>query len=325
MLNVAVTGGSGVVGRAVIRHLVADGHHVRALARSGSAADTVAAMGAEPHPGDLLEADSLAPLVRGRDWVFNVAGVNRMCVKDGSLMERVNVSGVRNVVAACRREGVGRLIHTSSAVTIGEAQGTVATETSPHRGFYLSDYERTKHLGELALFEDPGDVEVVSVNPSSVQGPGRSTGTGKLILDVVNGKLRWLVDTTISLVDIDDCARGHLLAAAKGRPGGRYLLNGGSLGIREAVALASAASGRSIPVHMVPAALATLAVGVAVPLSRLVGIQLPYCREMLRVLTFGHRYDGTAAGIELGLEYRSIQETIRRTVAWFDEERMLDR
>lgn len=325
MLSVAVTGGSGVVGKAVIRHLVADGHQVKALARSGSSAEALSSLGATPQVGDLLEVDTLRSLVRGCAWVFNVAGVNQMCVRDPSHMERVNVSGVRNVLAACRSEGVARLVHTSSAVTIGEAQGTVATERSPHRGFYLSEYERTKHLGELALFEDPGDVEVVAVNPSSVQGPGRATGTGKLILDVVNGELRWLVDTTISLVDIDDCARGHLLAAANGRPGTRYLLNGGTLGIRDAIAVASAASGRYIPVRMVPAALAGAAVAVSEPVSRLLGIDLPYCREMVRVLTFGHRYDGSAAGRELGLEYRTIQETIRRTIAWFEDQGLLDR
>ncbi|CAN5751702.1 NAD-dependent epimerase/dehydratase family protein [soil metagenome] len=324
-MKVAVTGGSGVVGAAVVRMLTAGGYEeVRALARSEESTTRFESLGAIPVPGDLLDIDSLRPLVAGCEIVFNIAGINQMCVRDTSVMHRVNVDGVSAVVEACNRAGVRRLIHTSSAVTIGEARGEVGNEGSEHRGFFLSEYERTKFLGEQRLFAGTGDLEVVAVNPSSVQGPGRATGTGKLILDVVNGRLRYLVDSPISLVDIDDCARGHILAADRGEPGSRYILSSGTVGVREAVRVAADASARELGPRYVPGPLVTALATVAEPLARLAGRDLPFCREMVRVMRFGHRYDGSRASSELGLEYRPVAETIARTISWFAAEGLLD-
>ncbi|MEX1038383.1 MAG: NAD-dependent epimerase/dehydratase family protein [Acidimicrobiia bacterium] len=322
-MKVAVTGGSGVVGAAVVRMLVEKGYNVRAQNRTAGSGELLEEMGAVPIAGDVLDVDSLHRLFAGCDVVFNIAGINEMCVRDPAPMELVNVEGVSNVVSACRRARVRRLVHTSSAVTIGERQGTVGSESSDHRGFFLSDYERTKYLGEQCLFDKADDLEVVAVNPSSVQGPGRATGTGKLILDVVNGRLRYLVDSTISLVDIDDCALGHLLAAERGEPGSRYILSGATLSVREAVALAAAASERNLDPTLVPGFVFTALVSVAGPAARLVGKDFPFCREMVRVMRFGHSYDGSRAAAGLGFEYRPVEETINRVISWFATEGLL--
>ena len=324
-MKVAVTGGSGVVGTAVVRLLAAGGcDEVRTLARSEESRKQLDVLGAVPVPGDLLDAQSLQLLVAGCEIVFNVAGINQMCVRDTSAMHRVNVDGVSAVVEACRRAGVRRLVHTSSAVTIGERRGEIGNEGSEHRGFFLSGYERTKFLGERRLFADPGDLEVVAVNPSSVQGPGRATGTGKLLLDVVNDRLRFLVDSPISLVDIDDCAQGHLLAARRGEPGSRYILSGGTVGVREAVKVVAEASGRDLHPRYVPGPLVSALAVTAQPVARLAGRDLPFCTEMVRVMRFGHRYDGSKASSELGLEYRPVAETIARTISWFAAEGLLN-
>ena len=122
---------------------------------------------------------------------------------------------------AAARAGAGRLVLTSSASTLGEAEGTVGSEDSPHRGAYLSTYERSKHDGEraaLAAARRTGR-RLVCVNPASVQGPGRAGGTGRILLAYLNGRLKAFVDTHISLVDIDDTVEGHLLAAERGQPG----------------------------------------------------------------------------------------------------------
>jgi dihydroflavonol-4-reductase len=312
-----------VVGRPLVRHLVEDGHQVLALARSAEAAGVVGNLGAEPIPGDILDPVGLIALVAGADRVFHVAGVNEMCSRDPGHMDRVNIEGTRNMVAACRSAGVGRLIHTSSAVTIGERRGTVGAETSPHRGSYLSRYERSKHQAEKVLFDEAGDLDVVAVNPSSVQGPGRSSGTGKLILDVLNRRLPLLVETRVSIVDIDDCARGHLLAAEKGIGGERYLLSGASFGIAEVLELLVTVTGRRPNPRFVPGWLAWVgAAGVAFG-ARLTGRQARLCPEMIRVLRAGHVYDGSRATRELGLGYTPLETTLRRTVDWFQEQGLL--
>lgn len=315
-MRVAVTGGSGVVGGPVISHLVHSGHEVVALARSEAAMGKVARLGARPSRGDVLDPESLRALVAGADWVFHVAGINEMCSANHRLMTRVNVEGTRNVAAACRRKGVQRLIHTSSAVTLGEAAGVVGTESTRHRGHYRSKYEESKVLAEREL-ESVSGLEVVIVNPSSVQGPGRATGTGKLVIDVINGRLPFLVDSRFSIVDIDDCARGHVLAAERGVPGDRYVLSGATLTIREALERVGAVTGASPRVRYLPAWFALIG-GTMIEVGYgAVRRQPPVCREMVSVLRAGASYDGSLARLRLGLEYRPVDETIRRMVDWF--------
>ena len=293
------------------------------MARSPESAEKVDARGAAPVRGDVLDTAGLADLVSGADWVFHVAGVNEMCPRDPAEMDKVNLLGTWNVIEACLKAGVGRLVHTSSAVAIGERKGAVGSEESPHRGWYLSRYERSKHLSEkIALEQRPG-LEVVVVNPSSVQGPGRATGTGKLVLDVVRGRVPFLVDTTISIVDIDDCARGHLLAAERGEPGRRYLLSGASLRIGEAIELAAKVTGDGVRQRYLPGPLATAVAGLVELGYRMTDHRPPICREMARVLRHGHSYDGSRVTRELGLEYRPIEGTLRRTIDWFRSEGLL--
>ena len=322
-MKIAVTGGSGVVGAAVVRHLVAAGHQVRALTRTGKAAARVTDLGAEPVPGDVLDRSSLVELFSGVERVFHLAGVNEMCSVDPGLMDRVNILGSSNVRDVCLEEGVRRLIHTSSAVAIGEKQGTVGSETSPHRGRYLSRYERSKHISERLVLDGPPGLEVVSVNPSSVQGPGRATGTGKLILDVTRGKLPFLIDTTVSIVDIDDCAQGHLLAAELGHPGDRYLLSGVSLPIKEALAVMTRVSGISLTPRFLPGPVASVLGGGAEFGAKALRRRPPYCLEMARVIRHGHRYDGSRASRDLGLTYTPVDDTVRRTVDWFRAQGLL--
>lgn len=323
-MKVAVTGGSGVVGRPLLRKLVEEGHQVAALARSSGSASVIEGLGAVPVDGDVLDRDSLRRLVGGAEWVFHIAGVNEMCSRRPELMDRVNIVGTANALTASQAAGVGRLIHTSSAVTIGETPGTVGREDSPHRGSYLSRYEQSKHEAERLVLEEAGDMEVVCVNPSSVQGPGRATGTGRLVLDVLTGRLPVLVETNVSIVDIDDCASGHLLAAAKGRPGHRYLLSGASFGMAEILDLLTRVAGRETSPRFIPGWAAWAGAGLIELGAKLVRRKPRVCREMVRVLRAGHVYDGSRATRELGLDYTTLEDTIRRTIAWFEAEGLLD-
>jgi dihydroflavonol-4-reductase len=322
-VKVAVTGGSGVVGTSLIKHLIEAGHDVRALARSTRSVGRLASLGATPVRGDVLDYYSLGKLVDGVEWVFHVAGVNELCTKDPDHMWRVNVEGTRLVMNACRSSGVSRMIHTSSAVTFGEGDGLVATERTPHRGRFLSDYEHSKTAAERLLFSEARGLDVVAVNPSSVQGPGRSTGTGRILLGAARGNLPFVIDTTLSLIDIDDCARGHLLAADKGAAGARYLLSGATVTMSEALALLSVATGRDLSPRFINPWLAYGLGSVVGVLYRLLGRTPPICGEAVRVMSRGHRYDGSRATRELGLEYTPIDDTLRRTVEWFESEGLL--
>lgn len=260
--------------------------------------------------------------MHGCATAFNVAGKNAFCLRDPSELYRVNVVGARTLVEAAARAGVERIVHTSSAATIGEAAGTVGSESSPHRGFFLSDYERSKFEGETAVLEagERLDVDIVCVNPSSVQGPGRSGGTARIMILYLRGKMRYFVPTTLSLVDIDDCTTGHLLAAEKGTPGERYVLNGAALPLAEALEVISDLAGGLPRPRLLPGWVALAGGRVVEAIARARRRTAPVCGEMVRTLLHGHNYDGSRASSELGLEYTPIETTLVKTIAWLRAE-----
>jgi dihydroflavonol-4-reductase len=318
MTPVFVTGGSGLIGGALVARLIGRGDDVVALARSDTAAAELQAAGARAVRGDVLDEASLVDGIRGCELVYHVAGINTFCPTDPAALFHVNVRGAEIAVRAAHAAGARRVVLTSSSATLGEERGTVGTEDSPHRGSYMSVYERTKHEGELAAFAAArrAGIELVAVNPSSVQGPGRAGGTGRILIAYLNGRLKVFVDTRISLVDIDDAVEGHVLAAERGKPGARYLISGATLTSHEALELVSRLAGVRHDVRLLPAFVAR-AVGAGVELAfRARGRKPPVCREMIDTMLHGHHYDGSRASAELGLRYTPVEETFRRTIDW---------
>jgi len=314
-----ITGGSGFVGGAVLAQLVADGREVRALARSAEAATSVEAAGARPVRGDLFDVQALLEGMRGCETVFHVAGVNAMCMRNPAAMLQTNVEGSDVVVRAAAAVGARRLVLTSSAATIGEPAGIVGHEDTQHRGTFLSDYERSKFLAEqrvLAVGEEL-EIEVVCVNPSSVQGPGRSDGSARILIRLVDARLPFIVNTHLSIVDVEDCTQAHILAESRGTAGRRYVVNGVSLPARRAMELVRAVAGRPRRAIRLPRSVATAAGVVASGINAATGRSIPFCPELARTLLHGHRYDGSLATRELGLTYRPIEDTIERTLRWY--------
>lgn len=321
-----VTGGSGFVGGAVVRRLVAGGRDVVAAVRSDAAATTLERLGARAVRVDLSDVRATSGAMRGCEVVFHVAGANRLCPRDPAALYAANVDLAVTVARAAADAGVSRMVHTSSAATLGETEGATGREDSPHRGHFLSAYERTKYLGERAVFVAGRELglDVVVVNPASVQGPGRATGTARLFLRVARARTAVLYHTWISVVDVDDCAEGHLLAAERGRPGRRYVLCGAALPVTDAVALLRDRTGRPRRIVWVPRpamrALGPVSV-LATAFSR--GGEPPLCPTAVRTLLHGHRYDGSRAAQELGLSYTALEDSLERTLAWAREHGML--
>jgi dihydroflavonol-4-reductase len=316
--SVFLTGGSGLIGGALATRLAERGDEVVALARSDAAERALAARGARVVRADLLDEDALTDGMAGCELVYHVAGINTMCPDDPAALFHVNVRGAELAVRAAARAGVPRMVLTSSAASLGEPQRTVGNEDTRHRGTYLSVYERTKHEGELAAFAAARStgVELVAINPSSVQGPGRSGGTARILIAYMNGRLPAFIDTHISLVDIADCVEAHILGAERGRPGRRYVINGVTLTSREALDIGARVAGVERRPRILPPPVARAAGGLVELAYRVRGKKPPLCREMVRTLLHGHRYDGSRAERELGLVYTPAEETFRRTIDW---------
>ena len=321
--DIAITGGSGLVGGHLLSALVERGSRVRAVVRSDEAAAAVASSGAEPVIADLYDHDSFRDAVWGVPLLYHVAGVNETCSKNPGEMDRVNIDGTRAVVGAAADAGVGRIGYTSSAAAIGEAAGMVGTEATRHTGTHLSRYARSKHLAEVAAFEASAEhgIDLVAVSPSSVQGPGRSGGSAKILLYALRAKRPYLVDVKVSLVDIEDCTAGHIRAAEYGRAGERYLLSGSTSSVSDLVAMAGSAGGVEVNPRWLSEGVVRSLGGVGARLAGMFASDI--CPELVNALLHGHRFDGSKAMRDLGLEYTPIESTIERTVAWFEAEGLI--
>lgn len=320
-MTTAVTGVSGFIGAAIARRLEAEGRPVVGLTRQPAAAATLEGHGIRAVVGDLLDRSALRRVLAGCDVLYHAAGLVAFCLPDPRSLYQVNVGGTRSLLEAAVEAGIRRVIYTSSVVTIGEAPGTVAREETTHRGWYLSHYERSKVEAErVALSFRQKGIEVVCLNPSSVQGPGRLTGTAHFFLDYLNGRLPWFFGEWVSLCYLNDCVEGHVQAETRGRDGERYILSSPPVRLTELLRHLGEITGLSERPRRLPAALAWLA-GVALEgWGHLAGSPPRLCREQVRTILHGYRCDSSKAERELGLQFTPLAEALRHTVRWYVRE-----
>lgn len=317
--DVFLTGATGFIGGALLDRLTTDGRSVLALVRSEPASPRLDRTSVDTVIGDITDEDGLSAAMAGCATVFHVAGLNAMCLRDRSALEHVNVDGTMTVIRAAARAGVDRVVYTSSAASIGEPRGTVGIESTVHRGSYITSYERSKHLAELAAFHEAAlaGVELVAINPSSVQGPGRAGGTARILLAYLRGRLRFAIDTRMDLVFIDDVVDAHLLAESSGAPGHRYLVSGWTTTVAEAIVMLTTVTGQEHRVRYFPSPLLFGAGWVIGAWCRLILRDAPFCLEMVRMLRHGHAYDGSLIEREWGFSYTPPEEWLARTVEWY--------
>ena len=321
--NIFLTGSTGILGKPLLKKLVNEGHTVYALSRNKIYDDFLNSNNAKVINGDLISDDIYEQLrEKSIEAIFHVAGVNKKCQKDPSSMFRTNIEGTKQMLELGNRLNIEKFVYTSSAVTLGEQKGSIGNENSIHRGTFLSDYEESKYLAEEVAFAFNKEFEFVSINPSSVQGPGRISGTAKLLISTLNKKFPPLIKSSVSVVDIDDCTEGHYLGLIKGRNNERYVLNSFRLDVATLIQnLRSITSWNGSPIYISK----QLLVGLG-PLFDIFGkftsLGGVICGETIRVLTHGHLYDGQKAQKELGLNYTPIEDFISKTIAWLNSEKL---
>ncbi len=313
-----LTGATGFIGGAILDRLLREGERVMPLVRREAAARQLAAKGAHPVVGDLLSPATYREALREAECVVHTAGLNVFCLTDPRPLYEVNVKGTRFLLQAAGEVGVKRVVYTSSAATIGEASGQVAVEETAHRGTFLSHYERAKFEAEqLALDCARHGLPIVVLNPSSVQGPGRLHGTARIFLDYLNGRLPFITGTWFSFLYLDDCVDAHINAREMGRAGERYLLSGASVNIQELLQTLEEVTGLRRRLWQVGPKLA-LALSTAMEWGdRLRGRRPKFCRELIRSVLHGGRYDSSKAERELKLFFTPLREMVTRTATWY--------
>ena len=317
-----VTGASGHVGSNVVRLLVEQGRAVRALVRSSSDLRALQGVACEQVIGDVLDPVSLAGAVQGCRSVFHVAAVNRMTSADPQDIIRPAVEGTRHVLEACAREGVERVVYTSTVAVLGRAdtEGECLTEERPAPASAIP-YVQGKIEAErwVLEFHRRTGLPVVIVNPSAVLGPWdyRGTPVSRMVQGALTGRPVPLFPGGWNVVDVRDVARGHLLAEAHGRPGERYILGGTNLTFRRFYSELETVSGRRILRVPVPRLAVVGGAALLEALFWTIHRRPPVTRALVHEMYGRSSYCSTEkARQELGYSPCSLPETLQATVEW---------
>jgi dihydroflavonol-4-reductase len=322
-----VTGATGFVGSHVARALAEHGADLRLLVRAGSNTRNVADLKADLVQGDLRDPDSIEKAVSGCDTVFHVAADYRLWVRDPEEMYLSNVEGTRAILEAARKSGVRRVVYTSSVATIGmgaasHGGGWGADEDAPvSLKDMIGPYKRSKFLAEgVAVEAARNGVDVVIVNPTTPVGDRdiKPTPTGRIVVDFLKKKFPAYVDTGLNLVDVTECARGHVAALEKGRKGERYILGGENLTLKQILDKLAAITGLPSPSVRVPYVLA-LATGVVdeIVTGRIRGREPRATIDAVRMGRKKMFVSSAKAERELGWKIAPVDNALRRAAEWF--------
>ncbi|MGA2948011.1 MAG: hopanoid-associated sugar epimerase [Candidatus Sulfotelmatobacter sp.] len=318
-----ITGATGFLGSHVARVLAEQGADLRLLVRPTSNLKNLEGLKAETATGDLRDPASLEKAMSGCEVVFHVAADYRLWVRDPAEMYRSNVEGTRSILEAARKNGVRCVVYTSSVATIGfTGNGRPANEDSPvSLADMIGHYKRSKFMAEqIAMEAGRSGMRVVTVNPTTPVGEQdvKPTPTGRIVVDFLKGKFPAYVDTGLNLVDVRECARGHVAALEKGKTAERYILGGEDLTLKQILDKLGMIAGLPSPKVKLPYFVAYTAGLVDETVSgRLMGREPRATVETVRMGKKKMWASSDKAERELGWKPVPADDALRRAVEWF--------
>jgi dihydroflavonol-4-reductase len=321
-MDTLVTGGTGFVGANLVRELLRDGRTVRVLARRGSNRRTLEGLDVEIAEGDLLDPASLRRAVAGASTVFHVAADYRLWARDPRTLHRANVDGTRALLTAAAEAGATRIVYTSTVGALGiPKDGRPGTEETPVAlGDMVGAYKASKFLAERAALDLAAcGAPVVIVSPSAPVGPwdAKPTPTGQMVIDFLRGRMFATLDTGLNVVHVRDVARGHVLAAARGRIGEKYILGHTNLSLAEIGRLLDEVARCRVPRVTIPYAVAWLAAACSEGAARVTGRAPRVPLTAVRMARKRMYFSAEKAVRELGLPQTDVRIALRDAAEWF--------
>jgi dihydroflavonol-4-reductase len=317
-----VTGATGFIGSHLVRQLRARCDAVRVLVRPTSSLDHLAGLDLEIIRGDLRDPVAVRTAVRGVRRIFHVGADYRLSVKDPTSVYETNVQGTQHILSSID-SSVERVVYTSTVATVAVPRDVLPDEnTEASLDEMIGHYKRSKLLAERAVREAARHgAPIVIVNPTTPVGPGdwRPTPTGQVIVDFLGGRIPAYLQTGLNVVPVEDVARGHILAAERGRVGERYLLGGENLTFKALLDTLAQVSGHTAPRLRLPWR-AAMAIGFADELvARVRGRDPRIPLDGVRMARHSMWVDCTKAQQELGFAAGPIDGALQRAVDWYRE------
>lgn len=327
-MTVVVTGAAGHVGANLMRALLAQGRPTRALVHVDRRA--LERLDVEVIEGDICDPESLLDAFDGADVVYHLAADISLLKDQWPLLESVNVIGTQNVVKACLRCGVRRLVHFSSIhamtqepidIPVDESRPLVESQHYP-------PYDRSKAAGEKEVHKGiEMGLDAIIINPTAIIGPHdyQLSHFGEALLALANGKLPALVAGGFDWVDVRDVIEGAMRAEERALTGAKYLLSGHWVSLRDLAALVEEITSVPAPSFVCPMWLARISAPIVTAFDRLAGKRPLYTSISLRALRSNRHISHEKATCELDYHPRPFRETLIDTLQWFEETGQLTR
>jgi dihydroflavonol-4-reductase len=318
-MRTLVTGATGLIGSAVARALLAEGHEVRALVREPERARRLVPAGVGLVAGDVTaEPALLARAFEGNELLFHAAGLPEGWQRDESVFDRVNRGGTRNVVEAARLAGVRRVVYTSTMDVFAAPRGGTLVEGPLDPAPKPTAYERSKVAAQREVDDAVArGADVVTVNPGAVHGPAPVvTGLNQFVARILARQIPLLPPGGMPVVFVDGLAAAHLAAAERGRSGEKYLVADGFTSNAELAGAVAAAAGLGRAPPSGPEWLLVPVANLLAPLARTFGFRPLVSPGELAFVLWQVRIDASKAIRELGFVPTPLAEGVRRTVEW---------
>ena len=318
---VAVTGASGHLGINLTHELIERGYTVRTVVHRNH--DNLANLPVEQISADILDTNSLVAAFTGVKIVFHLAGRVSIVHKDHKSVEAINIQGVKNVIQACQKCRVQRLVHVSSIHAFDQIPlEKELDETRPLVPFDRkhTPYDRSKAEGERAvLVAIEKGLDAVILNPTGVIGPYdyQPSHFGASLLAIARGDLPVNVNAGFDWVDVRDVANGLLAAAEKGKSGAKYLLSGHWADMQLVAKMANQFTGRKRSPILLPLWIAKLSAPLAMGFYGITGQRPLFTGIAMKALESNKMISHAKASRELSYTPRPFQETIYDTLEWF--------
>ena len=318
-----VTGATGFIGSAIVRELLREGEQVKVFIRETSDTRNIDTLDVERTFGDIRDGESMKKGLAGCDTLYFTAAYFHHWTPNKNLPYEINVGGTKASLQAALEAGVEKVVYTSTNNTMG-AHGPVPVDESAEFNHWKTgdNYSLSKYYAEMEArkFVEKG-LPIVIVNPTLVIGTNdiKPTPSGQMIIDVATGKMPGYIEGGTNVIDVEDVARGHILAAKKGRIGERYLFGNRNIPVSDYFNLIAEIARVKPPSFRIPYDLA-VALGYVFELGSAITKKPPVVTASeVRIGKKQEYYDCSKAVKELGLPQTPIEEAIRKALEWFRE------
>ena len=324
-----VTGSTGLLGNNLIRLLLAQGHEVKALARSPEKAKrTLGDTTAEVVLGDMGDIDAFAPEMAGCDVLFHCAAYFREYYSAGGeedhwrTLQKINIDGVVEILTAAEKQGVKKAVHVSSSGVIGMIGDQPGNESTPPDPLTKQNlYFKSKVLAEEAVqaFLAEHDLPVVLILPGWMMGPydAAPTDSGQMLIDLLHGNMPGIIDGGTSTVDARDVAQAMINSIAHGRSGERYIVGGKAQSLAKIAQTVNQLTGAKIP-RNIPFPLVLAMAWASETKARLTNSDTLMTVNSVRTIHAKLTVDSSKAQRELSATFRPLHETIQDEITWFE-------